>query len=182
MRVALGRHPVATLNLRRRHTAQRGDTLDRVEHGAPLGDGLEGVPVSGTEKHLHPLRLGRGRQGGQDVVRLVARGGKSLDAHGFQDLLDELDLPEEGLWRLIAGSLVLGVLLGAKGASRQVEGNRHMRGSLVLQEREEHGDEAVDRVGGLAGRCREVVDRQRVEGAEGHGVAIDEKKPLGNRV
>ena len=182
VRVALGRHPVAFLNLHRRHTTQRGDALDRVEHRAAVGDGLEGVAVSGADEDLHSLRLGRGRQGGQNVVRLVARSGECSDAHGFQDLLDELDLPEEGLRSLVAGALVLGVLLGAKGASRQVEGHRDVRGALVLQEREEHGDETVDGVGGLAGRRREVIHRQRIERAKCHGVAVDEEKPIGNRI
>ena len=117
-----------------------------------------------------------------DVVGLVARRGERCDAHGLQDLLDELDLPEEGLRCLIAGSLVLGVLLGAEGASGQVEGDRHVGGSLVVQQRQEHGHEAVDGIGGLAGRRREVVDGQRVKGAKGHRVSVDEKKPLGNRV
>ena len=49
--------------------------------------------------------------------------------------------PRKGCGRLVAGALVLGVLLGAEGASRQVEGHRDVRGALVLQEREEHGDE-----------------------------------------
>ena len=81
---------------------------------------------------------------------------------------NELDLPEEGLRCLIAGSLVLGVLLGAEGASRQVEGDGHVGGPLTVQQRQEHGDEAVDGVGGLTGRRGEVVDGQGVEGTEGH--------------
>ena len=168
VRVALGRHPVALLHLLRRHAPQCRHALDRVEHGAPLGDRLEGVAVPRADENLHALGLGGGRQGGQDVVGLVARSGERCDAHGLQDLLDELDLPEEGLRCLVAGSLVLGVLLGAEGASRQVEGDGHVGGPLAVQQRQEHGDEAVDGVGGLTGRRGEVVDGQGVEGTEGH--------------
>ena len=107
-------------------------------------------------ENLHALGLGRDRQSGQDVVGLIARRGERFDAHGLQDLLDELDLPEEGLRRLIAGSLVLRVLLSTEGASRQVEGDRHVRRLLVVQQREEHGDETVNGVGGLPGRRREL--------------------------
>ena len=157
--IALGRHPVVFLDLLWRRATQLRDSLDRVEHGALIGDGLEGVPVSGADEDLHSLALRRGGRSGQNVVRLVARGRQDLHPHGVQDLLDELNLSDEGLGSLVTGSFVFGVLLGAEGAARQVEGDRDVRGSLVLQQREEHGDEAVDGIGGLTSRRRELVHR-----------------------
>ena len=176
VRVALGGDAVALLDLGRRHPAQGGHALDGVEHGAALGDGLEGVAVAGAQEDLHARPLAGGGQCGEDVVGLVAVLGEPADAHRVEDLLDELDLADEGLGRGVAGALVLGVLLGAEGAAREVEGHGHMRGGLLLDEGEQHGGEAVDGVGGLAGGGREVLHGQGVVGPEGHGVAVDEEQ------
>ena len=177
--VALRRHPVAPLDLGGGHAAQGGHAPDGVEHGAPLGDGLEGVTVPRADEDLHARLLGAGGQGGQDVVGLDVLLGQGAHAHGGQEVLDEGDLADEGLGGRVAVGLVEGVVLGAEGASGQVEGHGHVRGALAVDQGQEHGGEAVDGVGGLAGGGGEVLDRQGVEGAEGHGVAVDEEEPRG---
>ena len=49
-------------------------------------------------------------------------------------------------------------------------------GLLVAQRVDQHRGEAVDGVGGLAGRRREVLHRQRVEGPVGQRVAVEEQQ------
>ena len=71
--VALGRDSVPILDLPGRHAPQSGHPLDRVEHGAAVRHRLEGVTVPGAYEDLHALGLGRGRQSGENVIRLVAR-------------------------------------------------------------------------------------------------------------
>ena len=174
--VALRRHAVALLDLGRRHAAQGGHALDGVEHGAAIGDRLEGVPVSGAQEDLHALSLGGGGQRSQDVIGLETGGGQGAHVHRGQHLLDELDLTDKGGRGLVARGLVSGVLLGAEGPAGQIEGDRDVGRLLALQQGQEHGDEAVDGIGGLSGGGREAVHRQSVEGSEGHGVAVNEEK------
>ena len=176
VRVALGAHAVALLHLGGRHAPRRGAAPDGLEHGAVLGDELEGVAVAGAHQDLQVLGLGPRGQGGQDVVRLVVRGRHGAHPHRRQEVLDELDLPDEGLGRLVAVGLVVGVLAGAEGAARQVEGDGQVGGPLLLQQGQEHGDEAVHGVGRLAGGGGEGVHGQRVVGPEGHGVSVDEQQ------
>ena len=177
--VALRRDSVTVLDLRGRHAPQGGHALDGVEHRAAIRHRLEGVAIPGAHEDLHALGLGRGRQSGEDVIRLIAGGGQGPHVHRRQHLLDEVHLPDEGRRGLVPSALVVGVLLRAEGAAGQVEGDGDVGRLLLLEQRQEHGDEAVDRIGGLPRGRREAVHRQGVEGPEGHGVAVDEKKTSG---
>ena len=104
------------------------------------------------------------------------------DAQGVEHLLDQADLALELVGRLGAVGLVLGVLLGAEGLRGHVEGDREVGRQLVAQRVDEHRGEAVDRVGRLTGRGREVLHRQRVEGAVGQRVAVEQEQPAGRLV
>ena len=177
--VALGRDSVSILDLPGRHAPQSGHPLDRVEHGAVVRHRLEGVTVPGAYEDLHPLGLGRGRQRGENVVRLIARSRQGADVHRLQHFFDEPYLFDEGRRGLIAGALVLGVLLCAEGAAGQVECDSDVSRLLLFDQRQEHGDETVNRIGGLPGGCCEAVHRQGVEGPKGHGVSVDEEKTAG---
>src|SRR5699024_9497353 len=66
----------------------------------------------------------------------------------------------------------------AEGAAGEVEGDRHMSGTLGGDHVDEHPGEAVHRVGGLAAAVAETVGGQGEEGAEGHRVPVEEEDAL----
>ena len=154
-----------------------GDPADvRVEHRHVVGDELEGVAVAGCDEHAEPLGRAPRREGGEDVVGLEVLFGEDLHAHRAERLLQQRDLPLELGRGLAAGALVLRVLARAERLPRDVERDREVGRLLLLEQQEQHRDEAVDRVGVLAVAGREAVDRQGVEGPECERMAVDEQK------
>jgi hypothetical protein len=169
-----GGQPVLLEDLLRRETGQLGDALGRVQHRGVVADQLEGVPVAGDDQHVEALGLGLRGERGDDVVGLEALDGEALHAHGVEQLADQLDLPLELVRRLGAVRLVLGELLGPPGLAGDVERHREVGGRLVTQRVGQHRREAVDRVGRLARRGREVLRGQREERAVGQRVPVHE--------
>lgn len=172
-----GGQSVLLEDLLRREAGQLGDALGRVEDRGVLADQLEGVPVAGDDQHVEALGLGLGGEGGDDVVRLEALDGEAGYVHGVEQLADQLDLPLELVRGLGAVRLVLGELLGPPGLAGDVERHREVCGRLVTQGVGQHRREAVDRVGRLAGRGREVLRGQREERAVRQGVPVHEHQP-----
>ena len=99
------------------------------------------------------------------------------DVHRRERLFEQRDLADELGRRLAAGALVLGVLAGAEGVARDVERDREVGRLLVLlQQVEQHRDEAVDGVRVLPVAGHETVDRQGVERPERERVAVDDQE------
>jgi len=179
LRVAVRRDAVLLLDRGRRHPGEVRHPAHRVEHRGALGDQLQRVAVAGQDQHLHPLVERPRREGGDDVVGLVAGDREVRDAPGVEHRLDQRQLAGELPRRLVALGLVVGVLLEPEGLPRQVEGDRDVGRLLVPEHVGEHRREAVDRVGVLAGGRREVLHRKREERAVGQRVAVEEQEPRG---
>ena len=87
-----------------------------------------------------------------------------------------------GSWPLNSSGVLLRLALYSaysrepEGLPRDVEGDRDVGRLLVAQHVDQHRGEAVDRVGVLAGRGREVLDRQREERAVGQRVAVEQEQ------
>lgn len=175
IRVLLGSHPVTLLNGRRVVALELGDPLHRrIQQRDVFVDELDGVAVPRDDEHFEALFGALGREGGEDVVRLDPLLRQDRDGHGGEAVLQQRDLPLELLRRLGPCGLVLGVLIGAEGVPRGVEGDREMRRLLRLDEVDQHRQEPVDAVRVLLVLGREVVDREREEGAVGERVAVDD--------
>jgi hypothetical protein len=66
--------------------------------------------------------------------------------------------------------------LGAEGGAGEVEGGGDVGGVLVVDEAQQHAEEAVDGVGVLTAGRREVLRRESVEGAEGQGMSVEQQE------
>ncbi len=175
--VAVGRHAVLVLDVRRGEASQVADPAHRVEHGGGLGHELDGVAVTGEDQHLHALGHGLGGERRDDVVGLVAVELHVRDVERVEDPLDQRQLAAELPRRLVALGLVLGVLLEAEGLARLVEGDRDVGRDLVPQHVDQHRGEPVDGVGVLPRSGGEVLHRQGEERAVGQRVAVEEQEP-----
>ncbi len=149
-----------------------------VEHGHVVVDELEGVAVAGDDEDVVARRAGLRGEGGDDVVGLVAGGGQVADAERVQHLEDEADLAAELIRGLRPAGLVLDVLLVPEGRLGPVEGHRDPGRLLVPQDVDEHRGEAVDGVGGLARRGREVLHREREERPVRQRVPVEQQEPV----
>ena len=158
------------------------DALARVEHGDPVAHQLERVAVAGADQHVEAFALGPRRDGGDDVVGLVALGLQRRDAQRVEHLLDEVDLPAEVGRARAAVGLVVGEQLGAERLAGHVERDRDVRRVLVAHDVDQHRGEAVDGVGRLAGRGREVLDREGVERAVGQRVPVEQQQAVTGRL
>ena len=176
--VALRRHEVALRDGGRVHPPHVGDAPHGVDHRHVVGDELEHVAVARDDDDLHALRGRLGREGRDDVVRLVARGLDVADLQRVEDLVDQRDLAGELRGRGAAPGLVLRILLEPEGLPGQVEGHPDVGRLLVAEHVDEHRREAVDGVGVLSRLGREVLGRQGVERAVCQRVAVEEKEPV----
>ena len=149
-----------------------------VEHGHVVVDELEGVAVAGDDEDVVARRAGLRGEGGDDVVGLVAGGGQVADAERVKNLEDEADLAAELVRGLRPAGLVLDVLLVPEGRLGPVERHRHPGRLLVPQDVDEHRGEAVDGVGGLARRGREVLHREREERPVRQRVPVEQQEPV----
>jgi hypothetical protein len=114
---------VAELHLCRCDAREIGHPLAGVEHGHPVTDQLEGVAVAGADQDVEAVRCRLAREGGDDVVSLVALFGDLDDAQRVEYFLDERHLPAELDRRRRPVGLVVGVFRGTKRVSGDVEGN-----------------------------------------------------------
>lgn len=174
--VLLRAQSVLLLDLGRGEAGQLRDALGGVQHGGVIAHELEGVAVAGDDQHVEARGLGLGGERGDDVVRLEAVHGEPYGVHRVQQLTDQLDLTLELVGRLGAVRLVLGEVLGAPGLAGHVEGHGEMRGRLVAQRVRQHRREAVDGIGRLAARGREVLRGQREERPVRQGVPVHEEQ------
>ena len=78
--------------------------------------------------------------------------------------------------------LVLDVLLVPERRLAAVERHRHMGRPLIAQHVDEHRGEAVDGVGRLPRRGREVLGGQREKRPVGEGMPVEQKQPVPLRV
>ena len=176
--VALRRHEVALLDGGGVHPPHVGDAPHGVDHRHVVGDELEHVAVARDDDDLHALRGRLGREGRDDVVRLVAGGLDVADLQRVEHLVDQRDLAGELGRRGAAPGLVLRILLEPEGLPGQVEGHPDVGRLLVAEHVDEHRREAVDGVGVLARLGREVLGRQGVERAVCQRVAVEEQEPV----
>jgi hypothetical protein len=146
------------------------------QHGHLVGDELQRVPVARDDEDVH-VPGGLGGQGGDHVVGLVPGHRQLGDAQRVQDLGDQAELAPEVGRRLLAVGLVLDELLVPEGGLAAVEGHGHVRGPLVGDHLDEHRGEAVDGVGRLPGRGREVLGGKREEGPVGQRVPVQQQQP-----
>ena len=145
---------------------QVADALLRVEHRHVVGDELQRVAVAGDDQHPEILRLGLRGQRGDQIVGLEPVFGQHRDAERPQHLFGDVDLAAELVGRGGPPLLVLRVLLFAERLAGHVEGRRDVRRLLVAQQIDEHGGEAVHRVGGQPALRLEVLGGQRIERSE----------------
>ncbi len=171
------RDAVLGLDRGRRHPGQLGDAPHRVEHGAGVGDELEGIPIARADQRLDAGVAGLGGEGGDDVVGLEPLHLDVPDPQRGQHLLDQADLALEVGRRLGPTRLVLGVGLGAERPAGHVERHTQVGGLLVPQHVDQHRGEAVDGVRRLPGRGGEVLHGQSEERAVGQRMAIEQQKP-----
>ena len=175
--VPLGADPVPLHDRRRIDPGQVGDALARVQHGDPVTDELERVPVAGADEHLVALVPGLAGQRGDHVVGLVPGQLHGRYPQRVEHLVHQAHLAEERRRGLRPAGLVLLVPLGAERAAGHVEGHRDVRGSLVAQHVDQHRGEPEDGVGRLTGRGGEVLHRQGEERAVGQGVPVEQQEP-----
>ena len=177
--VARRRHAVLGLDRLGCHARELGDATHRVEDRAGVGHELERVAVAGEDQHLEPLGPRLGREGGDDVVGLEPLLLQVRDPQHVEHPLDQRQLGGELRGRLVATRLVVGVLLEAERLARLVEGHADVGRLLVAEHVDQHRGEAVDGIGVLALDRREVLDREREEGAVGQRVAVEQEQARG---
>ncbi len=127
------------------------DPLARVQDGDVVVHQLQGVAVTGTDEHVEPIGDRLDGEGRDDVVGLVAVDHQRRDPQRVEHLLDQRDLTTKVRRRLAAAGLVFAVGRAAKRRAGDVEGDGEMRRFLVPEQVDEHGGEAVHRIGRLAG-------------------------------
>ncbi len=142
-----------------------------------LADQLEGVAVPGGDEHVHAFGETPRGERGDDVVSLVSRDGQAGDPDQPKQFLEQAHLAGELRRGFGAARLVLGVLLMPERGLGAVPGHGDVRGLLFAEQLDQHRREAVDGIGGLACAVDEFFCRERVERAEGHGVAVHEEQP-----
>jgi hypothetical protein len=148
----------------------------RVEQGHVLVDQLDGVPVAGHHEHLVALLRAPLGEACEDVVRLVVLHRHRRDVHRLERVLQQRHLTHELGRGVPPGALVLGIVAGAEGRPGQVEGDAQVGGLLLLQEHEEHREEAVDGVRVLPAGGLEAVDGEGVERPEGQRMTVDQQE------
>ena len=167
---------VLLLNGLRGHTLQPGDALLGIENSDLVSDKLHGIPIPRDDEGVHVCRAGRGGQGRKNVVGLITGHREMSDVERVENLLDELNLPGKFRRSGRPTTLVVLVLLSAESTAGEIEGHRYVTRLLILDEPSEHGDEAMHRVGVLAGTRGEVLHRQGEERAKCHRVAVDNQQ------
>ena len=154
----------------------RDTTCIGVQEGDVVGHELDRVAVTRNHHDLEALSSTLRRQGREDVVGLVVLFLDRDDAHGGERLLQQGDLPEEFGRSFASGALVLGILPRAERVARNVECHGDVRRLFVLQEQEEHRNEAVDGVGVLPVSRDKTVNREGIERTKSQRMAINNEE------
>ena len=110
------------------------------------------------------------------VVGLEALDHQRLDPKRLDRAMDIRNLHDQIVRRLAAVGLVIGEQVVAKSSLRRVEDDRDMRRAHVLQQLQQHPDEAVHRLGRQP--ARGVHRRQRMKRAKDVPGAIDQNQLL----
>src|SRR5439155_9674913 len=135
-------------------------------------DELESILVRGDEDEVDVGVAEPADDGGEDVVRLVARSLEDGQPEGLERPPHRRELLDEVLRHPRALDLVLGEPLVAKGGTLGVPGDAHVVRPILAEELPQHHGEAEGGVGRQAARGREVGDG--VVGAVEVGRTVDE--------
>jgi hypothetical protein len=122
------------------------------------GDELQHVFVRRHDHDIESLRRGLCRERPDDVVGFITGQFQDRDPVGVEGAADVLNLGGQVRSHRNAVGLVPGIGVVAHGPFRAVPGDGEVIGSVLAQHLAQHRHEAVDGVGGLAGRCREALD------------------------
>ena len=147
------------------HLARAGGFVaHRIPQPHMRPDHLHEVLVGGDDHRIDLFLDPGGRQRGDHVVGLVALAHDALDPERVDHAIDVGNLHLQIVGRLGAVGLVFGEQVVAEGSLGRIENRADMGRMLLLDELEEHPDEAEHRVGRHPARV--VQRRQREEGAE----------------
>src|ERR1700733_1278026 len=139
-------------------------------------DDLHEILIGGDDDGIDLLLDAGGCERRDDVIGLDAFAHDALDAERIDHAIDVWNLHLQVVGGLVAIGFVFGKKIVAEGALGRIENRADMRRMVLLDELEEHPDEAEHRVGRHSAR---VVERwEGEEGAEDIVRAIDQKKLL----
>ena len=156
------------------HAGKVHDSLDRVENRHLFGDQLEGIAIARHHQNFVASLLTLDAKRSQQVICLKHLPGDAGDIHGGQRLNQKFGLTHK-FWRGFAACpLVFRKLLSSKAFTRNIEGNTEVGWLLKFKNVQHHRDEAVHRIGVLAGSVLEVIWAQRIEGAKGQRVPVNQ--------
>jgi hypothetical protein len=174
--VVLRRHAVLLQHAGRIAPRHVGHAAHEVQDRDVVVDQLERVAVTRADQDLHALLAGLAGERGDHVVGLVAGLLDVLDAQRVEHLLDQRDLPSEGIGGGRAACLVVAVLLRTERLARHVERDGDVGGLLVAQHVDEHRREPEDGVRGLPRGGGEVLRRQRMERPVRRGMSVEQQQ------
>ena len=152
------------------------EVVTGVQHGHPIIHKLERVSVAGQDERLVFRLFAHGGKRADHIVALVTGFFDICDAQRVKHALDKRQLAEQILRGGVACAFVLRQHGVAEGAAFDVECNGEVIGLLRIDHLGEHGREAPDRVGGLAGRGGEVLYGKSEERAERQRMAINDQQ------
>ena len=164
---------VAVIFDRARRTFRNDIYADYKAHRPDPPDELHQILVGRNDRHLVPGFAREARIGGDQVVGLEALDPQFGHVHGPHRFVGDGELGDQFVRRVGAVRLVIGVEVVAEGAPRPVEYDRHVFRVRVLDQLEQHVDEAIDGVDRRSVRAGH--GRQGVEGAEDESRAVDQK-------
>ena len=146
----------------------------RVPQRHVRADQLHEILVRGDERDDEILFRRALGERADHVVSLEAFDHQRLDAKRLDRAMDIRNLHDEIVGRLAAIRLVVGEQVVAKSPLRRVEDDRDMRRARVLQQLQQHPDEAVNRLGRQP--MRSIHRRQRMKRAEDVSGAVDQNQ------
>ena len=168
------REAVLLLERRRIVAACVADALFRQQHVESRADELERVAVARHDDRRRPRCRRLRPERADDVVRLVVVELDEGNAEARRELLQQGNLLNQLLGRLVPRALVVGVQRRAERRAALVERDDDLRGRVLLQEFHEHHRRAVNRVRMDAVGVRREL--QRVERTEKETAPVDDCK------
>ena len=174
VRHLLGLDPEPQLDALGRVDVDVGDAARGHHQRDVVGDELEGVAVGRDDRRLDPGLVGAVRERGDHVVGLPALELEVAVAEGLDDRPEVRELLPQQVRHRLALDLVGLEQLGPVHGPR-VPGDGDALRPVVGEQLEEHVREAEQRVRREALARRQLL-RQRVEGAVGEVVAVDEEE------
>ena len=176
IRILTGGHLVLVDDGLRGHVLEVLEMVPGVQDRHLVAHQLEGIPVAGEDQRVEARGLSHGGQGADDIITFVSGFGDVGDAETLKKVFNQGQLGKEVLWRSLTGALVVRHELVAEGAALDIEGDSHMGGLLLGDDIGEHGGKAPDRIGRLAGRGGEALDRKGVKSPEGQRMTVHDQK------